>query len=280
MKSLIPNVFNVEDNRINQQHYSNVNYIKNNLISSTPEKSLLLESNKHTLTCTDSKFIHQNKTFETTIECIGSLYNQSCLYHNLYYVDSTFMILTVKGKQLPSYSVRIDAFVMSHTTPSKRVFDSYSHLEKFVRNVIDPRIIPSVTLYFGQYWHDNIGHALFDGLYPAYVALIRFSPRHLHPFRILARIADCNDCWSEDIYSRFGGLGILKQSVLNKISKGHWFMFEELVMGSGTLCQRCIQPNFQLPGGVELDGSRLFRDRIYQQHGLIHPIIRQKSSSE
>ncbi|CAF3987108.1 unnamed protein product, partial [Rotaria sordida] len=31
---------------------------------------------------------------------------------------------------------------------------------------------------------------------------------------------------------------------------------------------------------VELDGSRLFRDRIYQQHGLIHPIIRQKSSSE
>ncbi|CAF1144029.1 unnamed protein product [Rotaria sordida] len=190
------------------------------------------------------------------------------------------MILTVKGKQLPSYSVRIDAFVMSHTTPSKRVFDSYSHLEKFVRNVIDPRIIPSVTLYFGQYWHDNIGHALFDGLYPAYVALIRFSPRHLHPFRILARIADCNTCWSEDIYSRFGGLGILKQSVLNKMSKGYWFMFEELVMGSGTLCQRCTQPNLQLPGGVELDGSRLFRDRIYQQHGLIHPIIRQKSSSE
>ncbi|CAF4402611.1 unnamed protein product, partial [Rotaria sordida] len=93
-------------------------------------------------------------------------------------------------------------------------------------------------------------------------------------------IDNCNTCWSEDIYSRFGGLGILKQSVLNKMSKGHWFMFEELVMGSGTLCQRCTQPNFQLPGGVELDGSRLFRDRIYQQHGLIHPIIRQKSSSE
>ncbi|CAF4853107.1 unnamed protein product, partial [Rotaria sp. Silwood2] len=89
-----------------------------------------------------------------------------------------------------------------------------------------------------------------------------------------------NDCWSEDIYSRFGGLGILKESVLNKMSKGNWFMFEELVMGSGTLCQRCTQPNLQLPGGVELDASRLFRDRMYQQHGLIHPIVRQKSSSE
>ncbi|CAF4827977.1 unnamed protein product, partial [Rotaria sp. Silwood2] len=51
-------------------------------------------------------------------------------------------------------------------------------------------------------------------------------------------------------------------------------------MGSGTMCQRCTQPNLQLPGGVELDASRLFRDRMYQQHGFIHPIIRQKSSSE
>ncbi|CAF4792506.1 unnamed protein product, partial [Rotaria sp. Silwood2] len=33
-------------------------------------------------------------------------------------------------------------------------------------------------------------------------------------------------------------------------------------------------------GCVELDASRLFRDRMYQQHGLVHPIIRQKSSSE
>ncbi|CAF1439124.1 unnamed protein product [Rotaria sordida] len=281
MRPLIPNVFNIEKNQINEQHYSNINYIKNNFTSSTPEKSLLLQINKHTLTLTDSKFIHHNKTLETTIQCVGSPYNQSCLYHNLYYVNSWYMILTVKGKQLPSYSVRTDAFTMLHTTPSKRVFDSYSHLERFVRTVIDPRIIPKgETADLNQPWHDNIGHALFDGLYPAFVALIRFSPRHLHPFRILAGIDNCNTCWSEDIYSRFGGLGILKQSVLNKISNGHWFMFEELVMGSGTLCQRCTQSNLQLPGGVELDGSRLFRDRIYQQHGLIHPIIRHKSSSE
>ncbi|CAF1144067.1 unnamed protein product [Rotaria sordida] len=280
MMPLISNVFNVDKNQINKQHYSNVNYDKNDSTSSTSASSLLSEINKHTMNITDSIFIHYNKTLETTIECVGSPYNQSCLYHNLYYVDSWYMILTVKGKQLPSYSIRTGAFTMVHTTPSKRVFDSYSHLERFIRTVIDPKIIPSVTLHFSQPWHDNIGHALFDGLYPAYVALIRFPPRHLHPFRILAGIDNCNTCWSEDIYSRFGGLGILKQSVLNKMSKGHWFMFEELVMGSGTLCQRCTQPNFQLPGGVELDGSRLFRDRIYQQHGLIHPIIRQKSSSE
>ncbi|CAF4147821.1 unnamed protein product, partial [Rotaria magnacalcarata] len=135
----------------------------------------LSETTKNILTLTDSRFIRQNKTWETTIQCVGSLYNQSCLYHNLYYVDGTFMILTVEGNYLRPYSVRTDAFNLWPTTPNKRFFDSYSNLEKFVRNTIDPKIIPFVTVYFGQYWHYNIGHALFDGLYPAYVALIRFS---------------------------------------------------------------------------------------------------------
>ena len=136
---------------------------------------------------TNLTFIHYNKTLETTIRCIGSLYNQSCLYRNLYYFDSGFIILTVKGRYLPLYSVRTDAFNLWPITPNKREFDSYSDLEIFVYNVINPKLIPSVTLYFGQPWHHNIGHALFDGLYPAYVALIRFSPRHLYPFRILCR---------------------------------------------------------------------------------------------
>ena len=50
-------------------------------------------------------------------------------------------------------------------------------------------------------------------------------------------------------------------------------------MGSGALCQRRTQPNLQLAAGVELDASRLFRYRMYQQHGFINS-IRRKSSSE
>ena len=190
------------------------------------------------------------------------------------------MILTVNGSSLPPLSLRTDAFIFWNQVPKKRVFETYVQLEKFVRNTIYPKVIPSLTLYFGQLWHHNIGHALFDGLYPAYVGLIRFSPRHLQSFRILAGIDNCNDCWSEDVYGRFGGLGILKQRVLNAMSKNRWYMFEELVMGSGTMCQRCNQPNLQLCGGIELDATRLFRDRMYRQHGLAHPIIRRNSSAE
>ncbi len=255
---------------------SNIFNIKNNQNSTTTEIHQRI-SHFTNLTLTHD---NNHRTLETTIRCVGPLYNQSCLFRNLYYTDTSFMILTIKGRYLPPYSVRTDAFRQQPLTLYKREFDSYFDLEIFVRTIADPKIIPSVTVYFGQPWHYNIGHALFDGLYPAYVALIRFSPRHLNPFRILTELNECDDCWTEDVYSRFGGLGILKQTALNKMSKGRWFVFDEIIMGSGVLCQRCTQPNLQLPGGVELDASRLFRDRMYHQHGVFHPIVRQRSSSE
>ena len=224
--------------------------------------------------------IRENRIFETTIECVGSSYNRSCLYKNLYYAAATFIILTTKTSYLPAHDVRINAFEFWQITPRKIVFNTSKHLEHYARRILNPTVIPGVTLHFGAYWHHNIGHALFDGLYAGYVALIRFPPRHLQPFRILAGIADCRDCWSEDVFSRFAGLGILKKHILNKVSKRRWFVFDELVMGSGVFCQRCIQSNFQLPGGVSRDASRLFRDRMYRQHGLLSPTQRLNHSGE
>ncbi|CAF3774164.1 unnamed protein product [Rotaria sp. Silwood1] len=63
------------------------------------------------------------------------------------------------------------------------------------------------------------------------------------------------------------------------MSTDRWFVFDELVMGSDMMCQRCIQPTLQLPGGVKMNGSRLFRDRMYIQHGLIPPILRPSKSN-
>jgi hypothetical protein len=143
-------------------------------------------------------------------------------------------------------------------------------------------VLSGLTIHFNQRWHRNIGHALFDGLYPAYVALIRFAPKHLQPFRVFVGLdnAKCDSCFSEDVYSRFAGIGLIKSNSIDSMTSSRWFVFEEVLMGSGMMCQRCIQSNYQLPGGVELDGSRLFRDRMYKQHGIIPPDIRQNHSAE
>jgi hypothetical protein len=228
----------------------------------------------------DSLFLGENNSLETTARCVGHLRNQSCLYKNLYYINSTFMVFIVKGSILPVLTVRTYTFGTETLTPARREFDSYSDLEKLVRDSLDPMVIPGVTLFFTFPWLGNIGHSLFDALYPAYVALIRFPPRHLRPFRLLSEIDECRTCRDEELFSRFAGVGIMKYYILKDMSDGNWFVFDELVMGSGFLCQRCTQPNLQLPGGVELDGSRLFRERMYSQHGIIPPVKRQKHSAE
>ncbi|CAF1237309.1 unnamed protein product [Rotaria sordida] len=190
------------------------------------------------------------------------------------------MILIIKGRILPILGLRVFPFTTETVTPSIQEFDSYLELEKFIRHSAEPIVIPGVTLFFGFPWIGNVGHTLFDGLYPAYAAIIPFPPRHLYPFRLLCAIAECPTCRDEDILNRFAGLGIIKQYILNDMSNGSWFVFDEFVMGGGMMCQRCTQPNLQLPGGVELDGSRLFRNRMYSQHGVLPPARRHNHSAE
>ncbi len=154
--------------------------------------------------------------------------------------------------------MRIGAWVISLLNPHRDRFYSYEDLDEFVRRKVNPVAIPNLTLYLDQPWLSNIGHAFFDELYPAYVALIRFP--HLRPFRIiLSTISDSGyPFFSQDVYNRFSGLGTRNFIVLEGKSVEKWFAFEELVMGSGSWCQRCLQSNLQLPGDVELNSSRLF----------------------
>ncbi|CAF4541360.1 unnamed protein product, partial [Rotaria magnacalcarata] len=109
-----------------------------------------------------------------------------------------------------------------------------------------------------------------------------FQPKHLQPFRILLHTMSDNGkySFSQNVYNVFAGLGTMNASILEKMSAGRWFAFQEIVMGSGNMCQRCLQSNLQLPGGIELNGSMLFRDRMYKQHDLSPPTIRKNHSFE
>jgi hypothetical protein len=72
----------------------------------------------------------------------------------------------------------------------------------------------------------------------------------------------------------------MNATILEDISTERWCTFEELVVGSENMCQRCLQPNLQLPGSAELNGSRIFRDRMYKYNGLTSPILRQNHSAK
>lgn len=87
----------------------------------TPQNSLeqrLFEKSK--------KFTNNKEKviFETTVECVGSSYNRSCLFKNLYYLNSAFTILTTRSSRLPPHDVRIAAYNFRPLTPNKIVFNT------------------------------------------------------------------------------------------------------------------------------------------------------------
>lgn len=211
-----------------------------------------------------------NRLLETTYRCVGQQNNQSCLFKNLYYNNERFWIFTTK-LSLSMPNVRAGAFLQSDVDLTKRYFFTTDDLERFIESDVRPLVFTNLTVYFDLPWLHNIGHALFDGLYPIYLALIRFAPRHEQTFRILldTQVVSTSYSFSRYVYEQFSGSEILNGSVLRNMSTSRWFAFQEIVIGSGHLCQRCLRANLELPGGIQLNGSRLFRDRMYDKYGLV-----------
>ena len=110
--------------------------------------------------------------------------------------------------------------------------------------------VEGLSLAFRAHWIFNFVHALFDGLYPAYVALAKFGLQH-ERFRVLILGPEADGCvtggrpWGRNrpsanamacsmtrAFRRFGGCGpVANQDVLN--SSRSW-RFETLVLGSQT----------------------------------------------
>lgn len=145
------------------------------------------------------------------------------------------------------------------------------------------RIIPGTTLHYSTIWHQNIGHFLWDGLYPAYVALTQWDLQG-NDFNTVATYAqDCfqagapnGRCMSEDIMRRFGGK---KVEFLIKNTMRNSYRFEQFVMGSGHKGARTINRDVSCWGSRDLDALRSFRDRLYQVYDL-KPPPRRISSQE
>lgn len=226
-----------------------------------------------------SLLLRTDRSLETVVECVGPIYNQSCLYRNLYYLNGKFLILLVHGTDVPNLTIRHHWRKPSDLTPDRKDFETYTELESFVKQAA-PRVISNLTIYFYQLWSFNIAHALFDGLYPAFVAFLRFSPSPLYPFRLLTSFEGCENCWVTWVCGNFSGLGVLNIDEVKRKSVKKLHVFDALIMGSANMCQRCLTPDLQLPGGVELGASRSFRYRMYATYGVCQPIAREKSSLE
>jgi hypothetical protein len=148
-----------------------------------------------------------------------------------------------------------------------------------------PKAHEGLSLIYDSIWHFNIAYAIWDGLYPAFVALREWG-RQGEKFRSVVGVpANCSSggyshvaddhCMAEDVFETFGGNGMLKYPELQG-----WHSFSDSIAGSGRKGYRSINQDYDLPGGRDLDAARLFRDRMYSSHGLPIPKARKSSAAD
>lgn len=119
------------------------------------------------------------KSPQTTWNCVGEdAAHRHCVFKNLYYGippgggPPDFMVLS--QEDMPSFEevsfLRADKYEGPWTP---REIDSFSSVKE-IQDFVDSKVLleePDLSVQFNPLFHQNIGHAIFDGLYPAYVAV-------------------------------------------------------------------------------------------------------------
>ena len=127
----------------------------------------------------------------TSWECRGSAANRSCIFRNLYFSTGKFFMFLPKGASTTGLAqgVQLCDRYEARWLPSIRRFADQKALNAHLLWLAKVAEEPSLTLFFEPFAPFNIGHALFDGLYPAFLALLKFGLGGL-PFVPLVA-ADC-----------------------------------------------------------------------------------------
>lgn len=114
-----------------------------------------------------------NGSPETTYHCVGGQGDRSCLFKNLYYQNGRYLMFVLKGPTKPIEVARANKYE-GLFKPDIEVFSSESKIEKRVKDKILLEE-PGLSVHFNPLFHNNIGHAIFDGLYPAFFATVKLK---------------------------------------------------------------------------------------------------------
>ena len=92
-------------------------------------------------------------------------------YENLYYINNEFVYITKKDINLDEVNIEAGLRKKSKFKPKKIIV---SDINDFIK-AHDFEIIENDTLLASHDYHHNIGHALYDVLYPLYLIYLIFN---------------------------------------------------------------------------------------------------------
>lgn len=169
-------------------------------------------------------------------------------YNDVYIVDGELIFNTTKKQDIPVPTIfnNIHPFFIHQKDITIKNIDEVMECAVLNRNP----------------FYGNIGHALWDGIYPAYVALCKFGYGDKNFVYINDDMTNHNVLSYQPI-KKFSGNGVLdKNQLLNKTIR-----IKNLIVGNGECGNVCMRKDYKLYGN-KWNTLYKFRNRMYEKHGI------------
>ncbi len=192
--------------------------------------------------------------YTTTYETADDRDNLSIKYSNLYSINGQLTYITLDGEANPPY---VNKWTNTYGwRPVIKVFNSRAELDEFFSSFKDVETI-NLALLSDNLWYGNIGHALFDGFYPAYLAALKFGYQN-EPFIYLA------DNWSNPKVIANEAVTLFSSNDVRSypnLDRNKLIVFKTLISGTGRTGNRVINEEYKLYGS-KYEGLEKFKHRM------------------
>ena len=181
-------------------------------------------------------------------------------YKNLYSIDGVIYYFSLTNEKLPLVNKFTDSY---RWVPVVKVFNNEEEIENYLSKFENKKEVELSTLG-DNLWYGNIGHALFDGFYPLYLALVKFGYID-DEFILLSSDWNNKQTMSYDIITKFSGNELMEY---NHLDKSKVICFKTLVAGTGMTGNRVMNKDYTLYGEKEYGALSLFKQRLLKAYNI------------
>lgn len=184
----------------------------------------------------------------------------SIKYENLYAINGVITYLTTDPTTNPPYGTKF--MNMYGWRPEIKVFNTEQQIQEYL-NTFENKQEVELSVIGDNLWYGNIGHSLFDSLYPVYLALVKFGYQD-SPFVWLVSDWSNKQTMSYDVVTKFSGNLLMEYPHLDKSKLIH---FKTLVAGTGNAGCTVVNQEYSMYGG-KYDAIRLYKERMLSAYNL------------
>jgi hypothetical protein len=146
--------------------------------------------------------------------------------------------------------------------PEIKVFETEEQIEDYINTFNDIQEL-ELSVLGDNIFYGNMGHALFDGLYPLYLALVKFGYKD-ESFTYLTSDWHNKQAMAYDVITRFSRNNLMEYHHLDRSKLIH---FKTLVAGTGKTGCTVVNQEYSMYG-KKYDAVRLFKQRMLKAYNI------------